>query len=51
MLPEGVECFAGDLSEQDQKVVWATHYPPAADPGRRFRFGSIGLFTLVSRYY
>jgi len=31
MLPEGVECFAGDLSEQDQKVIWATHFAPAAD--------------------
>src|SRR5712691_425444 len=29
--PEGVKCFAGDLSEQEQKVVWATHYAPAAD--------------------
>jgi predicted RNA-binding protein with PIN domain len=31
MLPEGVACFAGDLSEQEQKVVWATHFAPAAD--------------------
>jgi len=31
ILPEGVACFAGDLSEQEQKVVWATHFPPAAD--------------------
>jgi pimeloyl-ACP methyl ester carboxylesterase len=31
MLPKGVECFAGDLSEQEQKVVWATHFAPAAD--------------------
>ena len=30
MLPEGVKYFAGDLSEQEQKVVWATHYAPAA---------------------
>ena len=29
--PEGVVCFAGDLSEEEQKVVWATHYAPAAD--------------------
>jgi pimeloyl-ACP methyl ester carboxylesterase len=29
-LPEGVKYFAGDLSEQEQKLVWATHYPPAA---------------------
>lgn len=31
MLPEGVKQFAGDLSEEEQKVVWATHYAPAAD--------------------
>jgi pimeloyl-ACP methyl ester carboxylesterase len=31
MLPDGVECFAGDLSEQEKKVVWATHAAPAAD--------------------
>ena len=31
MRPEGVACFAGDLSAQEQKVVWATHYAPAAD--------------------
>jgi len=29
--PPGVACFAGDLSEQEQKVVWATHFAPAAD--------------------
>jgi pimeloyl-ACP methyl ester carboxylesterase len=31
MRPEGVTCFAGDLPEQEQKLVWATHYAPAAD--------------------
>src|SRR6202008_3835751 len=31
MLPDGVECFAGDLSEEEQKLVWATHYAPAVD--------------------
>ncbi len=31
MLSEGVGCFAGDLSEQEQKLVWATHAAPAAD--------------------
>lgn len=29
MLPEGVECFAGDLPEREQSVVWATHFAPA----------------------
>jgi pimeloyl-ACP methyl ester carboxylesterase len=31
MRPEGVTCFAGDLPEQEQKLVWATHHAPAAD--------------------
>jgi len=31
MLPDGVECFAGDLPEGEQALVWATHYAPAAD--------------------
>ncbi len=31
MLPTGVRHFAGDLPEAEQKVVWATHYAPAAD--------------------
>ncbi|MGH9971936.1 MAG: alpha/beta fold hydrolase [Pyrinomonadaceae bacterium] len=31
MLPDGVKYFAGDLSEEEQKVVWATHFAPAAD--------------------
>ncbi|HEX4489092.1 MAG TPA: alpha/beta hydrolase [Terriglobales bacterium] len=28
---DGVACFAGDLSEQEQKLVWATHMAPAAN--------------------
>jgi len=31
MLPDAVECFAGDLPEEEQALVWATHYAPAAD--------------------
>jgi pimeloyl-ACP methyl ester carboxylesterase len=31
MAPEGVKSFAGDLPEEEQKVVWATHFAPAAD--------------------
>jgi pimeloyl-ACP methyl ester carboxylesterase len=31
MRPEGIGAFAGDLSEADQKVVWAVHGAPAAD--------------------
>ena len=31
LLPEGIDCFAGDLSEQEQKLVWATQCVPAAD--------------------
>jgi pimeloyl-ACP methyl ester carboxylesterase len=31
MKPEGVEYFAGDLSQEAQRLVWATHAAPAAD--------------------
>jgi pimeloyl-ACP methyl ester carboxylesterase len=31
MLPSGTEFFAGDLSEKEQKLVWATHYAPVFD--------------------
>jgi pimeloyl-ACP methyl ester carboxylesterase len=31
LRPSGPAYFAGDLSEQDQKLLWATHYAPAAD--------------------
>jgi pimeloyl-ACP methyl ester carboxylesterase len=31
MLPSGIGCFAGDLSEQEQSLVWATQGVPAAD--------------------
>ena len=31
LRPEGVDCFAGDLSEQEKKLVWATQCVPAAD--------------------
>jgi pimeloyl-ACP methyl ester carboxylesterase len=31
MKPDGIAAFAGDLPEQERKVVWATHAAPAAD--------------------
>ena len=31
MLPEGIKHFAGNLPDQQQKVVWATHFAPDAD--------------------
>jgi pimeloyl-ACP methyl ester carboxylesterase len=31
LLPDGVDCFAGDLPEAEQQLVWSTHYAPAAD--------------------
>ena len=31
MLPEGTRAFAGDLPEQEQKLVWATQAVPDAD--------------------
>jgi len=30
-LPTGINCFAGDLSEQEQKLVWATQGVPDAE--------------------
>jgi pimeloyl-ACP methyl ester carboxylesterase len=30
MQPDGVEYFAGDLTAAEQKLVWATHFAPAA---------------------
>src|SRR5260370_11679992 len=30
MLPSGAQYFCGDLSEADQKLVYATHFAPAA---------------------
>ena len=31
LLPEGTKNFCGDLSEEEQALVWATHYAPDAD--------------------
>lgn len=31
LLPDGIASFAGDLSEEEQRLVWATHFAPAAD--------------------
>ncbi len=31
MKPEGVSCFAGDLTPEEQGVVWSTHFAPALD--------------------
>ena len=31
LLPEGMDSFAGDLSEQDKQLVWATQCVPAPD--------------------
>jgi pimeloyl-ACP methyl ester carboxylesterase len=31
MKPDGIGCFAGDLTPEEQRLVWATHAAPAAD--------------------
>jgi pimeloyl-ACP methyl ester carboxylesterase len=31
LLPEGTKNFCGDLSEEEQGLVWATHFAPDAD--------------------
>ena len=43
MLPNGTEFFAGDLSAEEQKVVWATHYAPAADLFQQQKLTSDGV--------
>ncbi len=30
LLPDGIDCFAGDLPEAEQQLVWATQYVPDA---------------------
>lgn len=40
MLPNATEFFAGDLSDEDQKLVWATHYAPAVDLFRQQKLSS-----------
>ena len=49
LKPDGIGCFAGDLPEAEQKVVWATHVVPCptcssksstASPGGRSRAGT-----------
>lgn len=31
LLPSGTQFFCGDLSQDEQKLVWATHFAPGAD--------------------
>lgn len=40
MLPSGTEFFAGDLSQEEQKLVWATHYAPVFDLFRQQKLGA-----------
>ena len=47
MLPSGAPCFCGDLPEDEQKIVWATAYPPSVElfarnaPGVGWRAGQL----------
>jgi len=40
MLPNGTEFFAGDLSKEDQKLVWATHYAPVYNLFQQQKLGA-----------
>ncbi len=31
LLPSGIDCFAGDLSDEEKQIVWATATAPVAD--------------------
>jgi pimeloyl-ACP methyl ester carboxylesterase len=35
LLPDGIDCFAGDLPEAEKQLVWATQYVPDAGPFSR----------------
>ncbi len=43
MQPDATEFFAGDLPADEQKVVWATHYAPAAELFQQQKLGSDGV--------
>ena len=43
MLPNGTEFFAGDLPLEEQQVVWATHYAPAAELFQQQKLSSDGV--------
>ena len=43
MLPSGTEFFAGDLSAEEQKLVWATHYAPVFDLFHQQKLNSDGI--------
>jgi pimeloyl-ACP methyl ester carboxylesterase len=43
MLPNGVEFFAGDLSAEEQKVVWATHSAPVLDLFHQQKLAANGI--------
>jgi pimeloyl-ACP methyl ester carboxylesterase len=47
MRPDGIKCFAGDLSEEEQQIVWATHFAPAADLFNQKREGIAWQAKLV----
>ena len=49
MLPSGAASFCGDLPEDEQKIVWATAYPPAVDLFSRNAQG-VGWRTKPSWY-
>jgi pimeloyl-ACP methyl ester carboxylesterase len=50
MLPNGTEFFAGDLSAEEQKLVWATHYAPVADLFQQQKITSTPWKTKPSWY-
>jgi pimeloyl-ACP methyl ester carboxylesterase len=49
MLPSGAEFFCGDLPEEEQKLVWATAYPPSVELFSRNARG-VGWRTKPSWY-
>jgi pimeloyl-ACP methyl ester carboxylesterase len=50
MLPSGAEFFCGDLPEDEQKIVWATAYPPSVElfPWQNTMLGLVGVDMVSS---
>src|ERR1700761_9328704 len=48
MKKSGVECFAGDLSAEEQGIVYATHFAPALDLFTQKNLGSVAWRTKPS---
>jgi hypothetical protein len=43
MLPDGTDYFAGDLSQEERKLAWATHYAHVFDLSPQQKLDAKGI--------